>query len=63
MVFVVGAEMTNRQAARAVIDQLERCHGRILGAVLNRVEFTKNRYYYSRYYGSAYGTYYQVAHS
>jgi hypothetical protein len=31
--------------------------------VLNRVEFGKNRYYYSRYYGSAYGTYYQTAHS
>jgi len=63
VVFVVGAEMTSRHAARGVIDQLERCQGRILGAVLNRVEFTKNRYYYSRYYGSAYGTYYQTAHS
>ena len=30
---------------------------------LNRVEFGKNRYYYARYYGSAYGTYYQAAHS
>jgi len=63
VVFVVGAEMTSRHTARAVIDQLERGHARILGAVLNRVEFGKNRYYYARYYGSAYGTYYQAAHS
>ncbi|HYS25512.1 MAG TPA: polysaccharide biosynthesis tyrosine autokinase [Vicinamibacterales bacterium] len=63
VVFVVGAEMTSRHTARAVIDQLERGNARILGAVLNRVEFGKNRYYYSRYYGSAYGTYYQTAHS
>jgi succinoglycan biosynthesis transport protein ExoP len=63
VVFVVGSEMTSRHTARAVIDQLERGHARILGAVLNRVEFGKNRYYYARYYGSAYGTYYQTAHS
>jgi len=63
VVFVVGAEMTSRHTARAVIDQLERGNARILGAVLNRVEFGKNRYYYARYYGSAYGTYYQTAHS
>ena len=63
VVFVVGAEMTSRHTARAVIDQLERGHARILGAVLNRVEFGKNRYYYARYYGSAYGTYYQTAQS
>jgi succinoglycan biosynthesis transport protein ExoP len=63
VVFVVGSEMTSRHTARAVIDQLERGHARMLGAVLNRVEFGKNRYYYARYYGSAYGTYYQTAHS
>ena len=63
VVFVVGAEMTSRHTARAVIDQLERGHARMLGAVLNRVDFGKNRYYYARYYGSAYGTYYQAAHS
>jgi capsular exopolysaccharide synthesis family protein len=63
VVFVVGAEMTSRHTARAVIDQLERGNARLLGAVLNRVEFGKNRYYYARYYGSAYGTYYQAAHS
>jgi len=63
VVFVVGAEMTSRHTARAVIDQLERGNARMLGAVLNRVEFGKNRYYYARYYGSAYGTYYQAAHS
>jgi succinoglycan biosynthesis transport protein ExoP len=63
VIFVVGAEMTSRHTARAVIDQLERGNARMVGAVLNRVEFGKNRYYYSRYYGSAYGTYYQTAHS
>ena len=61
VVFVVGAEMTSRQAARAAIEQLQKGHPRFLGAVLNRVEFERNAYYYSGYYRREYAQYYQAA--
>ena len=32
-----------------------------IGAVLNRVDFDRNRYYYSRYYGYHYQNYYGSA--
>ncbi|HEX5475286.1 MAG TPA: polysaccharide biosynthesis tyrosine autokinase [Vicinamibacterales bacterium] len=61
VVFVVGAEMTSRHAAKTAIEQL--AHGRVhfVGAVLNRVELEKNAYYYSHYYRREYGAYYQQA--
>ena len=58
VVFVVGAEMTSRQAARAAVSQLEQGRARFVGAVLNRVELERNSYYYSQYYRREYGTYY-----
>jgi capsular exopolysaccharide synthesis family protein len=59
VLFVVGAEMTSRFAAREVLEQLERSHARLIGAVLNRVEIEKNGYYYySRYDAANYTTYY-----
>ena len=58
VVFVVGAEMTSRQAARAAVAQLEQGRARFVGAVLNRVELERNSYYYSQYYRREYGTYY-----
>ena len=30
----------------------------VVGAVLNRVNFDRNKYYYSRYYGYQYKSYY-----
>jgi hypothetical protein len=30
-------------------------------AVLNKVDFQRNKYYYSRYYGHQYKSYYQEA--
>jgi succinoglycan biosynthesis transport protein ExoP len=59
VVFVVGAEMTGRHAARAAVEQLEQGRARFVGAVLNRVELEKNSYYYSHYYRREYGAYYQ----
>ena len=59
VVFVVGAEMTSRHAARQAVDQLEQGRARFVGAVLNRVEIEKNAYYYSQYYRKEYGAYYQ----
>ena len=31
---------------------------RVLGVVLNRVDIARNKYYYSRYYGYKYESYY-----
>jgi polysaccharide biosynthesis transport protein len=59
LVFVVGAEMTSRQAARAAIEQLENGKPIFLGAVLNRVELERESYYYSTYYRREYGHYHQ----
>ena len=63
VVFVVGADMTSRYTAQASIEQFMRGRARILGAVLNRVELEKHRYYYSRYYRRDYAAYYNVAAS
>jgi capsular exopolysaccharide synthesis family protein len=61
LIFVVGAEMTSRHAARAAIEQLENGRPNFLGAVLNRVEIERNSYYYSGYYRREYAVYHQAA--
>jgi capsular exopolysaccharide synthesis family protein len=61
VVFVVGAEMTCRNAARAAVEHLEQGRAHFVGAVLNRVELERNAYYYSHYYRREYGVYYQQA--
>jgi succinoglycan biosynthesis transport protein ExoP len=61
VVFVVGAEMTSRHAARVAIEQLANGHAHFVGAILNRVELEKNAYYYSQYYRREYNGYYQQA--
>lgn len=61
VVFVVGAEMTSRQAAAVAIEQLQKGRPHLLGAVLNRVELERNSYYYSGYYRREYAQYYQAA--
>ncbi len=63
VVFVVGAEMTSRNAARGAVEHLEQGRARFVGAVLNRVELERNAYYYSHYYRREYGAYYQQAAS
>jgi capsular exopolysaccharide synthesis family protein len=63
VVFVVGAEMTSRHAARIALEQLENGRARFVGAILNRVNLEKNAYYYSQYYRREYGAYYQQAAS
>jgi capsular exopolysaccharide synthesis family protein len=60
VVFVVGADMTSRHTARAALDQLERVHARLLGAVLNRVDLDNNGYYYAQYYRADYASYYRA---
>jgi len=59
VVFVVGAEMTSRHAAKRALDQLEQANAKFVGAVLNRVDLKHNAYYYSQYYRREYTAYYE----
>jgi len=58
VVFVVGSEMTRRPQAARALEMLTASGSRLLGAVLNRVDLKRNRYYYSRYYGYKNRNYY-----
>ena len=49
--FVIGSEMTQRRQAARALETLTASGAHLLGAVLNRVDLKRNRYYYSRYYG------------
>jgi capsular exopolysaccharide synthesis family protein len=59
--FVIGAEMTRWRLAERAIETLQAGHPRTIAAILNRVDFDRNRYYYSRYYGHQYKSYYAEA--
>jgi polysaccharide biosynthesis transport protein len=59
--FVLGAEMTRWRLAERAIETLQSGHPKSISAVLNRVDFDRNRYYYSRYYGHQYKSYYAEA--
>jgi succinoglycan biosynthesis transport protein ExoP len=59
--FVIGAEMTRWRLAERAIETLQAGRPRTISAVLNRVDFDRNHYYYSRYYGHQYKSYYAEA--
>jgi succinoglycan biosynthesis transport protein ExoP len=59
--FVVGAEMTRRRLAERALETITSAHPRFAAIVLNKVDFARNKYYYSRYYGSQYKNYYAQA--
>ncbi len=59
--FVIGAEMTRWRLAERAVETLQAGHPRSMAAILNRVDFDRNRYYYSRYYGHQYKSYYAEA--
>src|SRR3954465_5853864 len=59
--FVVGAEMTRRRLAERAIETGMNSRPRYAAVVLNKVNFAKNKYYYSRYYGHQYKNYYAEA--
>ena len=61
MTFVVGAEMTRRRLAERALETILASQPRMVGVVLNKVDFARNRYYYSRYYGHQYKNYYAEA--
>ena len=58
---VVGAEMTRRRLAERAVEVIMQSHPRFAAVVLNKVDFARNKYYYSRYYGSQYKNYYAEA--
>jgi len=56
--FVIGAEMTRRRLAERAIETIMEARPRQVGVVLNKVDFARNKYYYTRYYGHQYKNYY-----
>lgn len=58
VVFVIGAEMTSRGAAKAALNQLDSAKARYIGGVLNKVDLRSNSYYYAHYYRREYNNYY-----
>lgn len=54
VILVIESELVSRKAAVKAKDQLKKSGCRLLGAVLNKVDMKKNKYYskYSYYYGS-----------
>jgi capsular exopolysaccharide synthesis family protein len=61
VMFVIGADMTRWRLAQRAVELLQSANPRAVAAVLNKVDFARNRYYYSRYYGHQYKSYYSEA--
>jgi capsular exopolysaccharide synthesis family protein len=59
--FVIGAEMTRWRLAERAVETIMSSNPRHVCAVLNKVDFARNKYYYSRYYGQQYKNYYAEA--
>jgi capsular exopolysaccharide synthesis family protein len=59
--FVVGAEMTRWRLAEHAVETIMSSNPRLVTAVLNKVDFARNKYYYSRYYGHQHKSYYAEA--
>jgi capsular exopolysaccharide synthesis family protein len=59
--FVVGAEMTRRRLAERALATIMAAPPKSAVVVLNKVDFARNKYYYSRYYGHQYKNYYAEA--
>jgi capsular exopolysaccharide synthesis family protein len=58
VLFVVAAEQATGPAAVNALDQLDAAQARFLGAVLNKVNFERNAFYYADYYRREYREYY-----
>jgi polysaccharide biosynthesis transport protein len=59
--FVIGAEMTRWRLVERAVETVMAGNPRAITAVLNKVDFMRNKYYYSRYYGHQYKSYYSEA--
>jgi len=58
LAIVVGAETSSRPAVQRAVDQIQSVNGRLIGVILNKVNFERNSYYYGQYYGEYYRSYY-----
>jgi len=61
VIYVIGAEMTRRRLAERALETILSANPRSVAVVLNKVDFSRNKYYYSRYYGHQYKNYYASA--
>jgi len=61
IVYVIGAEMTRRRLAERALTTILSARPRTVTAVLNKVDFSRNKYYYARHYGHQYKNYYSGA--
>jgi polysaccharide biosynthesis transport protein len=61
VIYVIGAEMTRRRLAERALETILSANPRSVAVVLNKVDFSRNKYYYSRYYGQQYKNYYASA--
>jgi capsular exopolysaccharide synthesis family protein len=61
VIFVIGADQTTRNTAKAAVEQLHAVQAHVIGAVLNRADVQRNPYYYSAYYRKEYSRYYAKA--
>ena len=59
--FVIGAEMTRRRNAQRALERVLSNQPKVIGAVLNLVDYDRNKYYYSRHHGHGYQGYYATA--
>jgi succinoglycan biosynthesis transport protein ExoP len=59
--FIIGAEMTRRRLAERALETIMSTGPKHVSVVLNKVDFARNKYYYSRYYGHQYKNYYAEA--
>jgi polysaccharide biosynthesis transport protein len=57
IVFVVGADRTDRRSAQAALDRLEAVGARFVGGVLNRVDLSRNGSAYYPHYDATYTVY------
>ncbi len=61
VVFVLGSRMTQKRQVERAVEMLMASSPKALGVVLNRVDFDRDKYYYSHYYGYQYTSYYGSA--
>ena len=62
ILIVVNAQRNSYKVVQNVKSQLERANGKIIGIVLNKVDFGEKRSYYGGKYGK-YGYYYKYYYS
>jgi hypothetical protein len=53
--------MTRLRLAERAVETIQMSRPKQVAAVLNRVDFARNKYYYSRYHGHQYKNYYAQA--